>query len=344
VALEQKNSSKECLYFPSGKCKNGDRCPFAHVQPQAPPPITISSEFNEDDNWSPEEAQKAKIDKPCKFFNSTFGYCRNGPDCFYLHSQTDISSGASGPQSTVEADNEVDWSSGHENKEYASAWGQVQGWGKHDRLACVPGNAQEVGQEGDQVVNEWTMPQDTSSWDAATAQETPKSDWENRSNQASGAFWQRSKNKPCFRFSEGTCHLGTSCKYSHDIEPRNGFGYRSATLNTQAMEADDDRSSTSGRPAMTPDFAETRDFEPWEKSKTEGSSFVQPQTSNDDGGGDGWNAIWAPATEPTDLSPVETKEYCRAHGQGYCSNGDACRFRHADPDALSAPFSQQVSL
>jgi len=315
MAPKQKYFSKECSYFRSGNCRNGDHCPYAHVLPQAPPPPEITIESNEDDNWSPIPIQTAKINEPCKFFNSTYGYCRSGLDCPFLH-QAD---GTSGP---LEASDEMDRSANGDNKEDDNGWGQD--WGKSNPTDDAYNHDER---EDNQGINEWTKPQDTSSWEGGTQEA-------HRSGQSSGTFpkWQ-STNRPCYQFKEGTCRRGTSCKFAHDNEPT-GLGYQATYVNQSSARKEDEPLGTSERPSMTPDATKTQ---PEENNATEEES---EETGDNNEGDNGWNATWAPAQEPNNLPRVKSKDYCLAYGQGHCGKGDSCQFRHVDP----SPLSQQVGL
>src|SRR5262249_40659777 len=67
--------AKECIFFPKGSCRNGDKCRFVHSRPETPGP---SQEPGLDQGV---EGPRLKV--PCPLYSK--GFCAYGKRCRFLH-------------------------------------------------------------------------------------------------------------------------------------------------------------------------------------------------------------------------------------------------------------------
>ncbi|GLB41756.1 putative oxidoreductase family, NAD-binding Rossmann fold [Lyophyllum shimeji] len=90
-----------CKFYPLGKCRNGDACPYLHAPSTQLLPV-ISLEQVEDQDDEPEYSfgsQDEHRTQPCRYYLE-FGNCRRGDQCYYSHDN------AIGPQWNGNADGE----------------------------------------------------------------------------------------------------------------------------------------------------------------------------------------------------------------------------------------------
>ncbi|KAF8636405.1 hypothetical protein AX17_003587 [Amanita inopinata Kibby_2008] len=87
-ASVQTSSNDTCKFYPLGRCRNGDKCPYVHIEPpdshvnQGPEaqngPEFDGRQMRAGDDWSNRKTQ------PCKWFTRS-GSCRKGDTCIYSH-------------------------------------------------------------------------------------------------------------------------------------------------------------------------------------------------------------------------------------------------------------------
>ncbi|CAA7265107.1 unnamed protein product [Cyclocybe aegerita] len=267
--LSTSTFGQECKFYPIGKCRNGDLCPYKHTQ--HPPTELQETTANGSDDWN-FGAHRPTSNLPCKFF-ARRGVCDRGDTCRYRHGDGGYpSSRPSGPQSSP--------SSGEDE---ANGW--TSNWeSKHDD--------KEHGQD-DNGGNEWTAQPDESGWG-----ETPT--W-GQTNSTS----RPRPTKPCFDFTKGRCRRENACRFSHDMEPRNGDQKNSWASGGDSWPPQDDASGS----------------DPWGQ---QGAGGAQQQDANDD---NGWSQSWEQEPSPQAV-PMKSNIPCKFFGQGYCREGDNCAMKH----------------
>ncbi|KAJ3515524.1 hypothetical protein NLJ89_g1697 [Agrocybe chaxingu] len=273
----------ECKFYPIGKCRNGDLCPYKHTQ--HPPTELQDTAANGSDDWN-FDGHRPTSNLPCKFF-ARRGVCDRGDTCRYRHGDGGYpSSGPSGPQSSP--------SSGEDE---ANGW--TSNWESRN-------DNKEHGQDDNGGQNGWTAQQDESGWG-----DTPT--W-GQTNSTS----RPRPTKPCFDFTKGRCRRGNACRFSHDMEPRNG----------------DKKDSWASGGDSWPDEASGSD--PWGQQGTGGA---QQQDANDD---NGWSQSWEP--EPSSQAiPMKSNAPCKYYGQGYCRAGDNCVMKHIKDSNAPAGDDEKAS-
>ena len=198
VVVRSSTFGQECKFYPIGKCRNGDLCPFQHTQH---PIITVSA----GQDWQTSERPAfgtQNSQRPCKFYLER-GYCSRGLSCKFGHGNhpdgDHPSSGPSGPESTPSVvDDDKGLSTGREegkkanNNSEADTPAEDNGWGAA-------------------AAARWDAPsnlEDFSAWDSPGGND--------HSHQA-----RPRKSNVCFRYAEGCCYRGEACKFLHDQELSN---------------------------------------------------------------------------------------------------------------------------
>ncbi|KAK2463678.1 hypothetical protein APHAL10511_004429 [Amanita phalloides] len=78
--VQPPSSTVACVFYPLGKCRNGKKCPYSHVDP----PDSSQGDQNEqayvEDNYN----WKAEERRPCRYIIN-YGSCRIGKDCKFSH-------------------------------------------------------------------------------------------------------------------------------------------------------------------------------------------------------------------------------------------------------------------
>ena len=367
VVVKSSTFRQECKFYPIGKCRNGDYCPYQHTQhPTAP----VASVSNADQAWQTSErpafgTRTQNFQRPCKFYLER-GYCTRGLSCIFDHGNADgnhPSSGPSGPESTPSlVDDDKGWSTGGENKANnnnsdADTPAEDNGWG----IAAA------------------------ASWDAPSNVED-HSAWDSPSGNDHNHQPRPRNSNVCFQFVQGHCRRGEACRYSHDQDLSNKLLSSEApkTENGGWPSANDSSHSVpwdAAPPSQCPYYLKgncrnesychmSHDSEekPREESQTEesykaenptnepgevvqnetqptGEMEKEPKTLSEDEPkaqeGDSedshildneatWSQPWH--TEPVQPSPfpIKINAPCKRFGQGYCPYGDDCTYRHIE--------------
>ena len=355
--------SQECKFYPIGKCRNGDLCPFQHTQHPLAPGTTVS---NPEQDWKTSErpafGPQDSGQRQCKYYAER-GYCSRGLLCKFPHSghPDHPSSGPSGPESAPSVDDDKGWSTGWE--------------------------------EGNKVNNnnsDADTPAEDNGWGAATWEEFPKQDdysvWDPSGNNDS--YKPRPQNSNvCFKFAKGLCNRGNACKFSHDQGLSNNQSSEAPKIDDGGWPPMDDSSHSvpwnTAPPAPCPYFLKgncrngafchmSHDFEEkvQEESRPEKSYSMdnpsgeinqnkaqsterEPKTMNENppevqedsrnshilDNEATWSQPWPTETvQPPSFSP-KVDAPCMRFGQGYCPFGDDCTYLHIIEDADSAEYT-----
>ena len=359
--------NQECKFYPIGKCRNGDLCPFWHTQHPIVPTITVS---NADQDWQTSErptldAQNSQ--RPCKFYIER-GYCSRGLSCKFRHGDhldsDHLSSGPSAPESTPSTnDDDRGWSTSWEEGNKVN----------DDNFGATP---TEDNGWGTAVASEWGAPsalEDHSAWNSPG--EKDHSAWD---SPGENDYSKPPPRKPnvCFKYAEGFCHRGDACKFSHDQKLSN------TEMSSEAPKTDDDSARwNTATPVQCPYNLKgncrngslchmSHDFEerPQDKGQSEESdkqeNFAddpgesaqneaqsnwdtegEPKTSNEDLSkaqeGDSqnshildneatWSQPWPTETVQPPSFPINYNAPCKRFGQGYCPFGDECSYLHME--------------
>lgn len=359
----------QCKFYPIGKCRNGDLCPFQHIQHPIVPTATVS---NADQNWQTSERPAFGTQRACKFYLER-GYCSRGLSCKFGHGghlDGDFpSSGPSGPELKPSVVDDKGWSTGRE--------------------------------EGNKVSNnnpEADTPVEDNGWGAVAA-----SRWDAFSNLEDHGAWDSPggndcsdqplprKSNVCFQYAEGRCHRGEACRFSHDQEPPNKSSSSNASKTGDDGWPPTDDSSHSAPwntapPVQCPYYLKgncRNDFfchmshdseeklqeeckpatsyktdqpinEPgenvhstWEtegepKTSTESQPKAQEGDSQDSHIVDNeasWSEPWPTETIQPPSFPIKCDAPCKRFGQGYCPYGDDCHYLHIEDADIDEPTS-----
>ncbi|KAF8963432.1 hypothetical protein BDZ97DRAFT_1701588 [Flammula alnicola] len=321
---------RECTFFPLGKCRNGDRCPYRHSQP---PEAPDTAPVNSDQEWGPAPSQNAsrgqsKYSAPCKFFMDR-GYCNRGDSCRYRHGDepdgNNHSSGPSGPDSST-----------------AHPAGEEENGSWEDNTKTITGKVADEAADDDNgwaapVDNSWGISTNESSWGPTTSTTTSR------------------KPKVCYQFAEnGRCRRGDACQYSHDAEPKPSVSWGNAKSSGDEWPPTDDSSHSApwvvsaspcpyyakGACRKRADCPHHHDPEVGQHSEpkqhhsnsedqaVEAGPSQEPQIQDANEEDDSWSKPWS--TEITDVpaAPKKINAPCKMFGQGYCRFGEGCSYKH----------------
>ncbi|KAJ2932619.1 hypothetical protein H1R20_g4469, partial [Candolleomyces eurysporus] len=341
----------QCGFYPLGQCKNGDKCPFAHV---GTPPTNDSSSQGRSSSSVLPASQSSWNTSRSGGSSNTFcrnleidGHCRYGDKCHYSHErpndgQTEQPSSGDGTGWGTN-DHNTGWGDAGNTAPatYADDWGPSRnddkGWSS---TASGTGRTQNARQCYDfskghcRRADTCKFSHDLSSRDGGGY----------ASGSGSDAFSRKSQ--PCYMHLQGKCYRADSCRYSHDLVP-------------EAANRDD-ATATDGGWVETPAY-------PAESAWTNGGDGEGDGKDNADGAtnenGDGWGTTgkswpddevevevpepvdnddsWSekPNVHPETLEGTDggepqkkVQKPCRMFGQGACEFGDRCRFLHILPE------------
>jgi Zinc finger C-x8-C-x5-C-x3-H type (and similar)/RNA-binding, Nab2-type zinc finger len=371
VVVRSSTFDQECKFYPIGKCRNGDLCPFQHTQH----PIAAATASNANQDGQASELPTfctQNFRRPCKYYLER-GYCSRGLSCKFGHGDhpdgDHPSSGPSGPESTPSVvDDEKSWSTSREGNKAndnsdADTPVEDNGWGTAAATGWdVPSN-----------------PEDHSAWYSPGGNDHSHQPRPRKSN-------------ACFQYAEGHCHRGEACKYSHDQE------FSNKSLSSEVPKTEDngwppDESSHSAPrntapPVQCPYYPKgncrngsfchmSHDFEekPQEECHSAESYKVDQPTNKpgeivQNGAQSTWEAEGEPKaqegdcqdshileneaswsepwpTETVQLPPFPTKidAPCKRFGQGYCPLGDDCVYLHiGDTDIVEYTSNSEADV
>uniref|UniRef100_A0A8H7XVM1 C3H1-type domain-containing protein n=1 Tax=Psilocybe cubensis TaxID=181762 RepID=A0A8H7XVM1_PSICU len=173
-------SRQECLFYPRGKCQNGENCPFKHI---GPPPPTIPAPKSEPDDSKPYKSSINYNSKVCKYFAN--GRCKMGSDCKFVHEEVD----SNHEKESEELDQRE---SATKQADADNGWGRP--WDETPNDADWNDNPIEG--------IKWDAPPDLSGWDITSTSDN------------------KLEKQTCNQFTKyGTCRFQDSCKFAHDVEP-----------------------------------------------------------------------------------------------------------------------------
>ena len=348
---------QECKFYPIGKCRNGERCPFWHTEHPVVSPVRTSER--------PASGTR-NSQRLCKYYLER-GYCSWGLSCLFRHDlEENPSSGPSGPESAPSAvDNDQGWS---------TVWEE--------------GNKVNDNSDADR-------PAEDDGWGAAVW-ETPltqedHSAWDTPGDNIHSNPPPRKPNV-CFKYAEGLCRRGNACKFSHDQEPSSKQRISGAP-NSEWPPTDDSSHSAPwniATPAQCPyhlkgncrngylcHMSHDSNEKPHEENLPEPTNEPEenPQNENEtqstwetEGGPNTlhdnqpkaqetdlhetqpkaqetdshlldneatWSQPWPTETVQPPSFPIMINAPCMRFGQGYCPFGDDCSYLHIEETEMA---------
>ncbi len=290
---------KPCDFYPLGKCRNGEFCPFAHTQhpvtaptvqqsysqdaPRRPPPDRYDSDFG---HSSGPQRPRDKYDQPCKFYTD-YGNCSRGPACRYRHgNESDVDRNRGGYRERRRERRPVDDAPSHEEPSKPDTEAQDNdGWGVSNESWAN---------------NSWEPQTNASDWltpDPPTANATPAADeWPPVDDDNSPSAPWVVASVPCRYFAKGTCRKGADCPDRHD----------------EAAPARRSRAVSEERPVES---------EAPQEEKAE-----EPSDTYEDGWGSGDKVGETAATD----DPRSKQQCISFSSRGYCANMEDCPYMHGD--------------
>lgn len=234
-----------CKFYPLGKCRNGDICPYLH----APPPVLVSASPEPEERWPDYSNQTIRIHRiqelrPCRYYTER-GYCRNGDECKFSHEIDDGWQNCSNKDSVAQPckhPSEENCKYGDQcnslldaskiEEKQSDTWGDTtsNGWGE-GADGWGPPNTDGWGEP---TSNNWTKnDNDNDTWtsmagravgDGSLPEQTPaRGPAEARRENIHRANTRRSwrgittpRNPSCRLYIQGHCNWGTSCKFRHE--------------------------------------------------------------------------------------------------------------------------------
>lgn len=342
-----------CKFYPLGKCRNADVCPYLHIPTTALPEQKQDQDQAQDQEPSqpgwyqgdPSSQQRQEGRRPCTWYFQN-GYCRRGDQCSFSHDETQSPSSNGDTYANTRHENGGQWESsrGEDFRQpiRPCKWFLQGNCHRGDRCSFLHEDIEQAGATGATGAIEATengehdsaegWGEDSPGW--GTWDETPAPDWgeppskpvpEPTPDAAEGEWpptddedpWAEPGPTPCPFYAQGSCRKGAHCNLSHALTGNDIGEGRAEETSVAADEWPEDTPA-----AQNDDIREhTADDD------------NNATTSDIDGDAETWAVDWSnPPVEP--LPPVRVRAPCKAYGQGLCELGDACPFLHIDQQAL----------
>ncbi|KAF5336165.1 hypothetical protein D9611_006332 [Ephemerocybe angulata] len=360
---------KECEFYPRGNCKNGDKCPYAHIG--TPPP----EDFGE------------RPKKPCRDFEVD-GECKWGDLCRFSHDSRKVESQQEEEEPPAEGDN------GWGAETTTNGWGvepatdKNNGWGEEPTVDNTnngwgPAAAAGRGYSSRSGNGRPGPSRDDSSWSGSGGRTRSQfsgsrgacydfsigncrrgdrcrfqHDRGADNGSPAGSNWSGSdgtRKKPgvCYQFQEGRCTRGDYCRFSHDdpggevqqshsqhshsgwdsqaAYPVDSSWGHSEQVDSEHVEQNENGWAAEEEVEEQAEGSGTGDGWPVEDSGATGTEEIDP-TANDESWAEQSNANTDAWTAGDDNDPVKIHKPCKAFGQGACDRGDRCRYLHKLPE------------
>ena len=362
VVVKSSTFGQECKFYPIGKCRNGNRCPFQHTQH---PPAPVETVLNADQDLERPAFGTRFSKRPCQYFFER-GYCNRGLSCKFDHGNADgnhPSSGPSGPESAPSlVDDDKGWSTGRENKANnnnsdADTPAEDNGWGitaaaKWDEYSVqdngsLSGNdhnhqsrsrnanvcfqfAEGHCRKGeacryshDQELSKKTL--------SSEAPKTEDGEWPPTDDSSHSVPWNTTPSVQCPYFLKGNCRNDSSCHMSHDSEEKPQEGsqpeepYKAETPTNEPEEVV--RNETQSTWEMEREPKQLSENEPKVEGDFKDSHILDNEAT--------WSESqsWHTETVEPPPFPIKINAPCKRFGQGYCSFGDDCTYLHIVEDS-----------
>ncbi|KAJ2914662.1 hypothetical protein MD484_g5752, partial [Candolleomyces efflorescens] len=352
-----------CSFHGLGQCKNGDKCPYAHV---GTPPTTNDSSSQgrssssvlpaSDESWNTTSRSNGSSKTFCRNLEMD-GTCKYGDRCHYSHEKPGDGSG---------------WGN-DDRQERKAPCRNLDTYGSckfgdscrfsHER--ADDGQAEQMNMNSGGGGSGWN----DNGWgdpvngdDGAAAATTNTNDGWNRSSQqngdngwasaTSGTGVAQTNPRPCYAFLEGRCNRvcrdyrrghceRLNCRYSHDLEgSRRENGALDNEWGSHPPESgwtNDGEAKGEDQKDDTGEMVEGNDGR-WEPAGSawadDGLAAEVPNAvDNDDSWSERPNIYPDPQEGDGEGEPQKKiQKPCKEFGQGACQRGDKCRYLHLLPD------------
>ncbi|TFK39100.1 hypothetical protein BDQ12DRAFT_722940 [Crucibulum laeve] len=365
--------AKVCTFYPLGKCRNGEACPYAHVD-SAPSPFAINGTQNDSNSYYQQPPNKAPPPMACKFFFGPRGYCGAAENCPFSHvAVKDDDAGRSESYEANEAEQKDDDGSGTGSDDYggwgtttAPDWSQVVldeprenkfsgAFSSGRKTNTCRGYGLGRCNRGDSCRFSHDLEWDEPARVEPKPEEADDSDWGPMDCDHTAAPWAAAKPESCPHFAKGQCRNGDGYRYKHEdpIENSGRQTPRAVTLHKEEeilLEYVDDPMqnhdiedqledhSSSGSSSQTHETDTNGSSEPKETAAQWHSRSGEAGQQKEDVIADQNKATWA-TQWPAEELPPEPEKFdapCKYFGQGHCAAGDRCKYRHIPvPDPYS---------
>ncbi|KAH0582905.1 hypothetical protein H2248_010806 [Termitomyces sp. 'cryptogamus'] len=194
-----------CKFYPLGKCRNGDACPYLHA-----PFTTLLPNLTEEPHPALSEAERRL--QPCKYYSNS-GYCNRGDQCYYSHN-IEFGKAPLNNEDRVEGELGVhaQWSENQQAMDGNEGPNRPCKWFREGECRY-----------GDKC----NFLHETGSEDNSQREGSPSnaSDWRQRRGQWNEVQKRRNgESRPCKWYLAGNCPLGDRCQFLHDSWRVEGTG------------------------------------------------------------------------------------------------------------------------